>query len=160
MAAGANVLAITSSASRAEKLKALGAKHVINYREQANWGEIAKSLTPEQRGVDHVVDVVGTKTLPQALRAVRPHGLVTIAGMVGGTDDKDPGIMSALWQPCTFRGILLGSRQMFLDMVNFMEEKSVRPAVDDVSFRLQDAKAAYERLERQEHFSKVIIKMV
>lgn len=48
---------------------------------------------------------------------------------------------------------------MFLDMVKFMEEKRLHPALDDVSFRLEDAKAAYERLERQEHFSKVIIKM-
>ncbi|CAN8106328.1 unnamed protein product [Discula destructiva] len=159
VAVGANVIAITSSASRAQKLEALGAKHVINYREQTNWGEIAKSLTPDKRGVDHVVDVVGAKSLAQSLQAVRPHGLITIAGIVGGMDETDPGIMSSLWKPCMFRGILLGSRRMFMDMVRFMEENDVRPAVDDVSFRLEDAKAAYERLEQQEHFSKVIIKV-
>lgn len=120
---------------------------------------MAKSLTPEQRGLDHVLDVVGAKSLPQSLKAVRPHGRITVAGIVGGMDETDPGIMSALWKPCTFRGILLGSRQMFLDMVKFLEEKRLHPALDDVSFRLEDAKAAYERLERQEHFSKVIIKM-
>lgn len=159
MAAGSNVIAITSSAARADKVKALGAKHVINYRSEPNWGEAAKSLTPGKRGVDHVVDVVGTKTLPQSLKAVRPSGLITIAGIVGGNDERDPGIMAALWIPCVMRGIWLGSRQMFLDMVRFMEEKRLHPAVDDLSFRLEDAKAAYERLQRQEHFSKVIIKM-
>lgn len=154
------MIAITSSDSRAAKLKALGAKNVINYREQTNWGEIAKSLTPDQRGVGHVVDVVGVKTLAQSLEAIRAHGLITIAGIVGGTgDEKDPGIMSAMWRHCIVRGIILGSREMFLEMVKFMEEADVKPAIDDVSFYLKDAKAAYERLERQEHFSKVIIKM-
>lgn len=160
VAAGANVIAITSSNPRSERLQALGAKHVINYRAQPKWGEIAKSFTPEQRGVDHVVDVVGSKTLGQSLAAIRVHGLITIAGMVGGAgDEQEPGIMSAMWRHCMFRGIILGSRTMFLDMVKFMEEKNIKPAVDDVSFDLKDAKAAYERLERQDHFSKVIITM-
>lgn len=153
------MIAITSSTQRGEKLKALGAKHVINYREQTNWGEIAKSFTPEKRGVDHVVDVVGQKTLAQSLEAVRVDRLITIAGVLGGAEEKDPGIMSALLRQCIFRGIVLGSRKMLLDMVAFMEKENVKPAVDDVFFPLHDAKAAYERLERQDHFSKVIITM-
>lgn len=161
MAAGANVIAITSSNERAEKLTALGARHVINYKEEPNWGEVAKSFTPGERGVDHVVDVVGVKTLAQAVVAVRNHGLVTVAGMVGGGgggEYKDPGIMSALWKQVTFRGILLGSRQMFLDMVSFLEKhQETKPAIDDVIFSLEEAKQAYERLDKWEHFSKVII---
>lgn len=154
------MIAITSSAQKAEKLKALGATHVINYREQTNWGEVAKTFTPDKRGVDHVVDVIGAKSLTQSLDAVRAHGLITIAGLVGGAgDEEEPGIMSALLRHCIFRGIILGSRKMFLEMVKFMEERDVRPALDDVAFELQDAKGAFERLERQEHFSKVIITM-
>lgn len=154
------MIAITSSTQKAEKLKALGAKHVINYREQKDWGEIAKTFTPDKRGVDHVVDVVGAKSLTQSLDAVRAHGLITLAGLVGGTgDEKEPGMMSALWKHCICRGIILGSRRMFLEMVKFMEEQDVKPALDDVSFQLQDAKGAFERLERQEHFSKVVITM-
>lgn len=154
------MIAITSTAQKAEKLKALGAKHVINYREQTNWGEIAKSFTPDKRGVDHVVDVIGAKSLSQSLDAVRLHGLITLAGLVGGAVDKEePGVMSALWRHCIFRGIILGSRQMFLDMVKFLEEQDVKPALDDVAFGLQDATGAFERLARQEHFSKVVITM-
>lgn len=159
MVAGATVIAITSTDSKAEQIRALGAQHVINYKTHEHWGEIAKSLTPGQRGVDHVVDVVGIKTFAQDLAALRVHGLVTIAGMVGGTDDKDPGMMSSLWQLATYRGILLGSRQMFLDMNAFLEEKKVKPALDSVAFSLEEALGAYERLERWEHFSKVVIKM-
>ncbi|KAA8649018.1 uncharacterized protein ATNIH1004_004909 [Aspergillus tanneri] len=45
-AAGATVIATTSSDEKAKKLKELGAEHVINYKSGANWGEIAHMLTP------------------------------------------------------------------------------------------------------------------
>ncbi|ROV93911.1 hypothetical protein VSDG_06285 [Cytospora chrysosperma] len=161
VAAGANVIAITSSESKVKKMLELGARHVINYREQTNWGEVARSLTPDSRGVDHVVDVVGAKTMDQSLNALRLHGLITVTGMIGGPGEavRAPDAMSALWRLCVFRGIYLGSRAMFKDMVKFLEEKKVKPAVDDVAFSLEEAKQAFERLERQQHFSKVIIKM-
>lgn len=111
--------------------------------------------------MDHVVDVVGAKTMDQSLSAIRLHGLITAAGMIGGPGEADraPDVMSALWRCCVIRGIFLGSRSMFNDMVRFLEEKAVKPAVDDVAFSLEDAKQAFKRLERQEHFSKVVIKM-
>jgi NADPH:quinone reductase-like Zn-dependent oxidoreductase len=62
-AAGAKVIATTSSAAKGEKLKALGADHVINYKEVANWGEEAKKLTPGGRGVQHILEVGGPNTM-------------------------------------------------------------------------------------------------
>lgn len=162
VAAGANVIAITSSEAKADRLSVLGARHVINYRKETAWGEIAKSLTPGQRGVDHVVDVVGPRTLTQSLSAVRMHGLITVTGMLGGSgdsDNKDPGIMSGLWKQTIYRGIILGSRSMFLDLVRYVEETGLKPAVDDVVFGLEEVKGAFERMERQEHFSKIVIKI-
>lgn len=170
VAAGAHVIALTSGRGgdgRAQRLAALGARHVINYRETPAWGAAARALTPEGRGVDLVVDVVGVKTLGQAVEALRLHGRIAVAGMVGGggsggeeEQQQDPGVMSALWKQATFRGILLGSRQMFLDMIGFLEEHpEVKPALDDVVFSLEEAQQAYERLDKQEHFSKVVISM-
>jgi NADPH:quinone reductase-like Zn-dependent oxidoreductase len=160
LAAGANVVAITSSDAKADRLLSLGARHVINYKKHSNWGELARGFTPKGRGIDHVVDVVGATTMAESLSAVRLHGLITVAGMVGGSGggEQTPDVMSALWKLCVFRGIYLGSRSMFRDMVCFLEQKEVRPALDDVSFSLEDAKSAFERLEKQQHFSKVVIK--
>lgn len=65
-AVGAKVIATTSSAKKADKLKELGADHVINYKENPNWGEIAKSLIPEdQGGAAHILDVGGPATMEQ-----------------------------------------------------------------------------------------------
>ncbi len=55
---GARVIATTSSAEKAERLKALGASDVINYRETPNWDEEVRVLT-DGRGVDCVVEIGG-----------------------------------------------------------------------------------------------------
>jgi NADPH:quinone reductase-like Zn-dependent oxidoreductase len=50
IAAGATVIATTSSDAKAKKLKELGAHHIINYKDTPNWGEEAKKLTPGGEG--------------------------------------------------------------------------------------------------------------
>ncbi|KAI8947173.1 NAD(P)-binding protein [Xylaria longipes] len=162
IAAGASVIATTSSDVKAERLRALGASHVLNYSKTPEWGEQAKALTPEGRGVDHVIDVVGPSTLSESMKAVRRDGLITLAGLVGGLTgegQRPVDIMGALFQLCVVRGILLGTRDMLRDMVRYVEENKIRIAVDDVEFKLEDAKLAYERLKSQKHFSKVVIKI-
>jgi NADPH:quinone reductase-like Zn-dependent oxidoreductase len=69
-AMGATVVATSSSNEKLERLRALGAEHVINYRAEPKWGERARALTGG-RGVDHVVDVGGPATLPQSFSACR-----------------------------------------------------------------------------------------
>lgn len=61
-AAGAKVISTTSTADKAERLKELGADHVINYKKNPKWGQIAKSLTPNNEGVSLVVEVGGPST--------------------------------------------------------------------------------------------------
>ena len=54
-AAGAITITTTSSAKKSNTPKKLGADHVINYKEEPNWGEKAKSLTPGEGGVAHII---------------------------------------------------------------------------------------------------------
>ena len=82
-AAGAKVIATTSSEAKAELLKKLGVDEVINYKEVPNWGEEAKRLTGGE-GVSHVVEVGGPSTFGQSLKATRIEGVVTAVGFVGG----------------------------------------------------------------------------
>ncbi|MEO5756527.1 MAG: NAD(P)-dependent alcohol dehydrogenase [Mesorhizobium sp.] len=57
-AAGARVIATSSSEAKLEELKRFGADEVINYRAVPDWGQKAKELT-DGRGVDHVIEVGG-----------------------------------------------------------------------------------------------------
>jgi D-arabinose 1-dehydrogenase-like Zn-dependent alcohol dehydrogenase len=77
-AAGAKVIATTSSPEKAEKLKQLGADHVINYKEDPNWGETAKKLTPGGEGVHHVIEVGGPQTVAQVSHI--PYGATANPG--------------------------------------------------------------------------------
>ncbi|KAK4656779.1 hypothetical protein QC762_207190 [Podospora pseudocomata] len=159
VAVGANVIATTSSEEKAERLKELGARHVINYKETEDWGEAAKKYTPGEKGVDMVVDVAGNSSLVQSLAAVRTDGIICLVGLLGKFDAGTIPMMSALWRPCIVRGVLLGSRKQYRNLVRFVEEKAVVPVMDDVVFGLEDVKEAYKRMEEQKHFSKIVIKI-
>lgn len=67
-AAGATVIATTSSDEKAKRLEKLGADFVINYKKDPNWGETARNLSPGKHGVDHVIEVGGPGTMEQSLK--------------------------------------------------------------------------------------------
>ncbi|CAM1507639.1 Fc.00g072800.m01.CDS01 [Cosmosporella sp. VM-42] len=159
VAAGANVVATTSSEEKAARLTKLGAKNVVNYLSSPDgWGREARALTPDGRGFDIVVDVGGNQTLSQSLTAVRVDGVVMVVGGVGEPAEPIP-LFAALMHTCIIRGILGGSRNQFKELVRFIDEKNIKPAVDDVVFELADAKNAYRRLKEKKHFSKVVIQI-
>ncbi len=66
------MIATTSSASKAERLRDLGANEVVNYKEEPLWGERVKAFTGV-KGVDRIVEVGGPATFEQSLRAIA-HG--------------------------------------------------------------------------------------
>lgn len=67
-AAGATVIATTSSDEKAKRLEKLGADIVLNYKKDPNWGETAKRLSPGKAGVDIIVEVGGPGTMTQSLK--------------------------------------------------------------------------------------------
>jgi NADPH:quinone reductase-like Zn-dependent oxidoreductase len=75
---GATVLATTRQRERAAALRAHGVDHVI-----VDDGQVARAVravVPE--GVDAALELVGTPTLPDTLRATRVHGTVCFTGML------------------------------------------------------------------------------
>ncbi|KAI6785504.1 Zinc-type alcohol dehydrogenase-like protein -like protein [Emericellopsis cladophorae] len=159
VAVGANVVATTGgTGEKEERLRQLGAKHVINYRATPEWGAEARKLTPGGRGFDVIVDVGGHSTLSQTMKANKVDGLVVLAGMLGQSDDPVP-LMSILLNPCTTRGIILGTRNMMRDMVEFVGEKQIKMATDAQSLTLNGLKDALARMEAHKHFAKIIVQV-
>ncbi|KID79663.1 uncharacterized protein G6M90_00g017290 [Metarhizium brunneum] len=157
-AAGARVIATTGSNDKARVLKDLGADHVLNYRENEDWGAEAKRITGG-RGVDHVIEVAGPKSMAQSLKAVKVSGLISIVGFVGGHTKDQPGFLECLTNLCTTRGILVGSRKQMEDMCLAIEgnPERLRPVVDKKSFALEQLKEAYEYQWSGQHFGKVCV---
>ncbi|PWY90599.1 alcohol dehydrogenase [Aspergillus sclerotioniger CBS 115572] len=160
LACGATVIATTSSEAKAQKLKAAGAHHVLNYRADPNWGETAKQLTPDGKGVHLVVDVGGLSTAGQSLKAVRPEGVIAMTGLLGGAPDGNVNtLIDCLVNLCTARGVLLGTRRQFEDMNAFIEKHGMQPVVDDKVFGFEEAADAYRYMDDQKHFSKVCVRV-
>lgn len=154
-AAGAKVIATTSSSDKADKLKSLGADHIINYREDANWGETAKKITGG-RGVQHILEVGGPNTMAQSLKAIAFDGVISIIGFLGGVKgEKQPTYLECLTNICTVRGVYVGSRAQFEDMNRAIEANGIKPVVDQKVFKLNEAKEAYQYMWDQKHFGKL-----
>ncbi|KAK4934411.1 hypothetical protein LTR10_024322 [Elasticomyces elasticus] len=161
LAIGANVISTTSTAEKAERLKALGVQHVINYTSNTGWGEIAKSLTPDGLGVHHIIDVGGENTIFQSLKAVRPEGVVSMVGFLGGKGDHEnlPSFSLIQRQLCIVRGMNVGPRRMFQQMNAFMEQHDIRPIISDRIFKFGEAQEAYKEMEKQQFWGKIVIQV-
>lgn len=160
-AAGAKVIATTSSASKTQMLKSLGADHVVNYKDTPEWGRAARDLTPNKRGCDHIIEVAGPASMKQSLSCIAIDGVISIIGFVGGgAKEKEPGFMECLSKVCTVRGLLVGSRIQMEEMCRAVEANdSLKPVVDKKTFTLDTAKEAYEYQWSASHVGKVGIEI-
>lgn len=155
-AAGATVIATSSSDEKLARLKALGADHLINYREEPKWARMVQAMT-EGAGVDHVVEVGGAGTLEQSLRAVRLGGHVAIIGVLAGRAGP---LSNALIMAKQLRviGLTVGSRQDQEDMVAGIEANGIRPVID-TRFPLEALPDAFRYQESGRHIGKIAIEL-
>jgi len=153
-AAGARVLATSSSAEKAARLRELGADEVIDYKAEAKWGEKAKALTGG-RGVDLVVDVGGQATFDQSSAALRYGGTMSILGVLTGARGE-VNLHAVFHRRQTIRGVYVGSVGMFERFVRGLERTKLRPIIDRV-FPFAEARAAYEHLASAQHLGKVVV---
>ncbi|WP_129647529.1 zinc-dependent alcohol dehydrogenase family protein [Peristeroidobacter agariperforans] len=155
-AAGARVIATSSSDAKLEKLQQLGADELINYKTTHNWGEQAKALT-DGRGVDHVIEVGGPATLAQSMAACRLGGHIALIGVLSGFAGEllIPALFSAQLR---VSGISVGSRTDLEDMIRAIEVNGLKPVIDR-SFPLGQIVAAFEYYQTQRHFGKVTIEI-
>jgi NADPH:quinone reductase-like Zn-dependent oxidoreductase len=151
-AAGARVIATSSSDDKLARIRSLGADAAINVQKEPQWG--AKAAEISGGGVDHVVEVGGAGTLPQSLRAVRLSGTVSLIGVLSGGGQFNP--MPVLMKNVRVQGIFVGSRAMFEAMNRAIALHKLRPVVDRV-FPFADAVPALKHLESGTHFGKVVI---
>jgi len=152
---GARVIATTSTAAKAERLKAVGASEVINYTETADWDEKARELT-EGRGVDCVVEIGGPGTIAMSLGALAVGGHVSLIGasLSPSGAGLDPLLLTG--RGITVGSISVGSRADFETMNRAIAMHRLRPVVDR-TFPFAEANAAYRHFEGRGHFGKVVI---
>ena len=150
---GARVIATSSSAAKAQRLKQMGAEAVIDYKATPDWDVEALKLTGN-RGVDITVEVGGAGTLPRSFLATRVGGRIAVIGLLTGAATVDP--MPILRRNLRVQGLYVGSTEMFEAMNRAIEAGGLKPVIDRV-FPFAEAKDAYRHLKSQQHFGKIVI---
>jgi NADPH:quinone reductase-like Zn-dependent oxidoreductase len=153
-AAGAKVIATSSSDAKLEKLKALGADHLINYKETPEWGKKAFELTGG-RGVNEVVEIGGPGTMAQSIAACRVGGHISLIGVLTGVSGEVP--TAALFSKnLTVSGITVGSREQQEEMIAAIDANGIKPILDK-DFPLDEIAAAFAHQASQQHFGKITL---
>jgi NADPH:quinone reductase-like Zn-dependent oxidoreductase len=154
-AAGATVIATSSSPEKLERLRTLGADHVVNYREQEKWGEAVLALTGGL-GVDHIVEVGGPNTIAQSFLAARTGGHVAIIGAVAGFDTDVMPFAIVQAKRLRLQAVTVGSRRDQIEMIRAIEANGIRPVIDR-TFPLEQLADAFRHLQSGRHFGKICI---
>lgn len=156
-AAGATVIATSSTAAKLDRLKAMGADHVLNHRENPEWGQAVLDLTGGL-GVDHIVEVGGPNTIGQSFIAARTGGHVAIIGAAGGFDiDTMPFAIVQAKRLC-LQAVTVGTRRDQQDLVRAVEALDIRPVIDR-RFPLSELAEAFRAMQSGEHVGKICIEI-
>ena len=155
-ALGARVIVTSSSDEKLARAKTLGASSGINYSRIPNWEEAVLDLTA-QKGVDHILEVVGGDNLARSIVAVKPGGQISVIGILRGLSST-----IELWQVLRKQAVLrgiggAGHRRAFEDMNRALSKFQLRPVIDAV-YPFADTLSAYRHLERGA-FGKVVIQV-
>jgi NADPH:quinone reductase-like Zn-dependent oxidoreductase len=153
-AAGARIIATSSSHEKLVRAMNMGASDGINYKNVPEWEERVVELT-EGTGVDLVVEVGGAGTLGKSLRAVRVGGHISLIGVLSGqSGEVNP--LPATMKSVRIQGIFVGSREMFEAMNRAVTVHQIRPVIDRV-FPFTEANEALHHMQSAAHFGKVVI---
>ena len=151
---GARVIITSSSNDKLARAKALGADETINYVDVPDWGRRAREIAGRD-GVNLVVEVAGL--VNQSVRTVRTSGTVVLIGVLaGGRTDFDLG--PVVTREIRLRGISVGSRAMFEDMMRAIDFHRLVPTVELAAQRFDGAAEVIRALTKGSHFGKICMR--
>jgi NADPH:quinone reductase-like Zn-dependent oxidoreductase len=153
---GAEVFVTSSDDEKLMRAKALGADHLINYKQITDWGKEVKRLAGGE-GVDIVIEVGGAGSLANSIRASAMGGLIVLLGVLAG-DANPPNLTPVFMNGLRVQGLLVGSRDDFDAMNRLISAHRVRPVIDRV-FDFERANEAFSHLVGQSHLGKVVIRV-
>ena len=155
-ALGADVIITSSSDEKLERAGDLGATHTINYRSEPAWHKRVLALT-DGLGTDIVAEAGGIATLTHSLSAVRAGGTIAMFGALTGLQGE-VNIAAVLMKRVRIAGILVDSRAAFEDMIQFMEQHTLRPVISN-RFAFDDLPQALKHMQAGGHFGKIVVEL-
>jgi len=149
--AGARVFVTSSSPAKLARAAELGGAGGVLYTD-AGWPEQLRELTG---AADLVIDSIGS-TWPQSLSLLSGGGRLVNFGATGG-DQATVAVRPFYFGQHTILGTTMGSPRDFAALLALIAEHPAwRPSVDAV-IPFFEVAAAHERMERHEHFGKLVL---
>jgi alcohol dehydrogenase len=157
---GAEVIACAGSDSKLQALKALGADHLVNYRDTdfSKWA-IGQYGKPQRRtydgGVDVVINFTGGDTWVPSLKCLKRGGTLLVCGATAGHDPKED--LRYVW---SFELNIKGSNSFYDDnlkaLLDMVADGSVKPLIDR-TLPLEKAAEGLALIRDREVLGKVIV---
>ena len=152
---GCTVITTVGSDEKIERAKALGADHVINYREDRFEGVVRK-LT-KKKGVDVVFEHVGADTWAGSMLSLRRGGRLVTCGSTSGVSTS-MNLMMLFQQQLKLLGSFGCRMENMADAMQKMARGLVHPVIDtEVGF--DDIDTALKRMEGRDVFGKIILRV-
>ncbi len=152
---GAKVIATAGNDQKLDKARKLGADWTINHHSQDVPSEVKRVTNGKKANV--VFDHIGQATWEKSMRSMAPAGRLVNCGVTsGGKAEID--IRYIFVRQFSLMGSYMGGRGELLKVLTFFEDGKLKPVVDSV-FPLKEAAAAQSRMEKSEHFGKIVLKV-
>ena len=156
---GLTVIATTRNPDKEQYLKANGADYVL-----IDNGEVSsklKSLFPD--GVDKVLELIGTVTLKDSLKCIRPKGVVCMTGILGNEwtmkEFTPMGDIPSLGRLTIYGGDAGNLNQDLLqDFINTVAKGEINLNIDKV-FKLDEIVAAHTYMESNQAKGKIVVEI-
>ena len=161
---GARCIMTSSSDKKLARLKGLGADFGVDYRTNPDWPAEVLELTRGE-GADIILNNVGLREMENCLMAAASNGRIMHIGanpVVHNQGPQEPPSLTKLpnliLKNLTVRGIIVGSRRMFKDLIQAMVINNIKPVIDRV-FDWDDIYDAIEYMQSGEKIGKIVIRV-
>ncbi|MBL8579565.1 MAG: zinc-binding dehydrogenase [Mesorhizobium sp.] len=152
---GCTVITTVGSNDKMAKAKALGADHVINYREDRFEGAVRKIT--KKKGVDVVFEHVGKDTWAGSMLSLKRGGRLVTCGSTSGVS-TDMNLMMLFQQQLKIFGSFGCRMENMANAMQKMASGLVSPVVDtEVDFA--GIGEALKRMESRDVFGKIILRL-
>lgn len=161
-AAGATTILTSSSDEKLEQIKKeYGVDYTVNYKKFPKWGEAVNEMIGENK-VDFIFENGGSGNIEQSVNCISFGGQIGVVGFlnVAKQSEMPDATALALSKGCIIRGITVGSKQLFQDLMQFVGFKGLPiPIAKSFKFSKSDIIEAYKYLESGKHVGKVCISL-
>lgn len=158
-------MVVTASAAKLARVAALGADPAVDYRD-GDFVEAVRQATGG-RGADVILDHIGGAYLTRNMQALAVGGRIALIGIMGGRKAeidlgrllvKRQEIIGSVLRPRSADEKAAIVARFCEAVMPLVADRRIVPPIDRV-FPLEDAANAHRRMERGEHFGKIVLRV-